>query len=48
MIQNKYCSTLIDVQKITKNIRVSTQFGHSISKQFGSSTLELPDNINDL
>ncbi|CAG8635109.1 1652_t:CDS:2, partial [Dentiscutata erythropus] len=46
--QNKYYSTLIDVQGIIKSLKVSTQFSCSTSKQFASSTFEVPSNIIEL
>ncbi|RIB00446.1 hypothetical protein C2G38_2150867 [Gigaspora rosea] len=40
MLQNKYSSKLIDVQEITKILKVSTQF-NLISKQLASSITDL-------
>ncbi|KAF0467438.1 hypothetical protein F8M41_026001 [Gigaspora margarita] len=44
MMENKYCSSLIDVQEITKSLKVST----SVTNQIASSIPELPDNISDI
>ncbi|RIB30427.1 kinase-like domain-containing protein [Gigaspora rosea] len=44
MMQNKYCSSLIDVQEITKSLKVST----FVSNQIASLIPELPDNISDI
>ncbi|CAG8550484.1 8856_t:CDS:2 [Dentiscutata erythropus] len=50
MLQSNYCSTLIDIQEITKKV-VSTQFSGfsgSITVHSASSTSELPYNMPDL
>ncbi|RIB26539.1 kinase-like domain-containing protein [Gigaspora rosea] len=46
--QNKYYSTLIDVQEIRRSLKVSIQYSSSISKQFASLPFEAPSNIIDL
>ncbi|RIB03658.1 kinase-like domain-containing protein [Gigaspora rosea] len=46
-LQNKYYSTLIDVQEIIKSLKVPTNFACSTVEQFASSSLELPNDISD-
>ncbi|RIB05358.1 kinase-like domain-containing protein [Gigaspora rosea] len=47
-LQNKYYSTLIDVQGIIKSLKVPTNFACSTVEQFASSSFELPNDISDL